>query len=187
MKREPPAAGDHHLNTRASLRWIPQAVRRLASAKSMRGRSWTLAQVCEHLALAIEGTVSDPDPTPGPPRSQAHSTWYRFRRRCIKHALLTTGRFPRNVPAPDTVAPSDSPSLEETITRLEIAIRTFEQKLASASPNWTDHPILGSMSGRQWRRFHSIHAAHHLACFHPGTRPPRDPGRNRESQSHHRS
>jgi hypothetical protein len=83
--------------------------------------------------------------------------------------LLTTGWFPRGVPAPDAVMPSESPSLPESLSRLDAAIEAFEQKLASSESSWVDHPLLGSMTARQWQRFHAIHAAHHFAHFQPPT------------------
>ncbi len=155
------------MNARSSLRWIPEAAHQLAAAGALRGRSWSLAQTCEHLALAIEGTVRDPASAAAPQSWRTLSAGTRFWRCCAKYGLLMTGRFPRGITAPDVVVPSDAPELDRTLAQLEQAAAAFEQKYARGAAAWVYHPLLGRMSGRQWRRFHIIHAAHHFAQFRP--------------------
>lgn len=145
----------------ATLSWIPDRAQRLAADGAVHGRAWTLAQVCEHLALAMEGTLQDP-----PPGSPSPATWLtRVRRFFMRNALLLSGRFPQGVKAPDFVAPTSSPALDAAIARLTHAIDKFELKLTRPDARWVAHPLLGRMSGGQWRRFHWIHAAHHFAVI----------------------
>jgi hypothetical protein len=34
-----------------------------------------------------------------------------------------------------------------------------------------DHPILGPLTGRQWRKFHWVHGQHHLKQIHKLRQP----------------
>lgn len=148
-----------------SPRWIPETARQLEAAGADRGRAWSLAQLCEHLALAVEETVSEPRETSAPQWWRALGPWQRLRQSCAKQGLLLTGWFPQGVPSPDMVMPTAAPDFAATVQRLEIAIEAFEQKLKRPAARWVYHPLLGCMSGRQWRRFHAIHAAHHFTYF----------------------
>ena len=148
-----------------SLRWIPDHARGLASANAHRGKTWSLAEVCEHLALAFETTVRG-SIEEGPPRRWQALGWFqRATRWCAKQYMLATGWFPHGVSAPASVAPSSSVSIEDALSRLEDAAAAFDRKCSSPRSTWGYHSLLGKMSGRAWRRFHSIHAAHHFSFF----------------------
>ncbi len=148
-----------------TLQWIPDQAKRLAAAKAVQGETWSLAEVCDHLTLAFESTVRG-NGDEGPPRRwNSLSRFERAKRWCIKHFMLATGWFPRGVPAPASVAPSGSVLLDDGIKRLEDAAAAFDRKCSSPHSTWGYHSLLGKMSGRTWRRFHSIHAAHHFSFF----------------------
>ena len=149
----------------ASLRWIPDHARRLASAKVVRGESWSLAEICDHLALAFESTVNGHGDEGPPRRWTSLSRIERAKRWCIKQFMLATGWFPRGVPAPASVTPSSLVLLEDALARLENAAAAFDRKCSSPNSTWGYHALLGRMSGRAWRRFHAIHAAHHFSFF----------------------
>lgn len=145
-----------------SLLWIPERARSLAAAGATQGRAWSLSQLCEHLALAFEAMLpSDELPMP----SSRGGVWRRARQFVMKRVLLLTGRFPNGVRAPDMVVPSNSPRLDLSLDRLEAAVKYFESAFDRPGMRWPDHPLLGAMSGKEWRRFHSIHAAHHFSFF----------------------
>jgi len=151
----------------SSLRWIPAQARLLASAEAVRGESWSLAEVCDHLASAFDSTVCGHGGEGAPRRWKALSRIERAKRWCIKQFMLATGWFPRGVPAPASVTPSSSVLLDDALARLEDAAAAFERKCASSDSTWGYHSLLGRMSGRAWRRFHAIHAAHHFSFFKP--------------------
>lgn len=155
-------AGRRH---NSSLRWIAEQARQLADVGAIQGKSWSLAEVCEHLALAFESTVRGSGNEAPPRRWRALSRFERTKRWFIKGIMLTTGWFPRGVSAPESVAPSGSLSLPEALDRLQAAAEEFERKCSSTGASWGYHSILGKMSGRTWRRFHAIHAAHHFSHF----------------------
>lgn len=144
---------------------ILNTARELAAQGNLTGVGWTLAQVCEHLALAMMGTTLAPAPPGTPDWWRNLPPWKRIGKTIAKLALLTTGRFPRGVPSPDSVIPSPTAELAKSIRQLERAIRAFETKLAQPDATWMWHPLLGRMTGRQWARFHQIHARHHFAIF----------------------
>jgi len=151
-----------------SLKWIPTLARELATAGAVQGKSWSLAEVCEHLALAFESTIYGSGNEPPPRRWRALTRLERTRRWFIKCVMLTTGWFPSGVSAPESVAPSGSLSLPEALNRLEFAAEQFERKCSSPGATWGYHSLLGKMNGRTWRRFHTIHAAHHFSYFASG-------------------
>jgi len=150
---------------RRSLQWIPDKARRLAHANARLGRTWSLAEVCDHLALAFESTVRGSIEEGPPRRWRALGRFQRAMRWFAKQFMLATGWFPTGVSAPTSVAPSNSVSLEDALIRLEDAAAAFDRKCSTPGSTWGYHSLLGKMNGREWRRFHSIHAAHHFSFF----------------------
>lgn len=149
----------------SSLGWIVEEAGRLRERGAVQGKSWTLAQVCEHLALAVQGTVDAPGGTPDWWRRT--SAVRRLVKRIMKHGLLIAGRFPEGVPSPDFVRPASSPNFEQAVERLRAACVAFDQKRANPGATWVFHPLLGPMSGSQWARFHAHHARHHFRFMRP--------------------
>lgn len=144
---------------------MAEEARRLRDRGAVRGKAWSLAQVCEHLALAVRGTVDLPPPGTG----KVTEAWWaelppleRLKRRVLQRGLLWSGRFPEGVPSPRTVVPSDAADLESAIRLLAAAAAAFDQKLASPNARWIYHPLLGPMNGPRWKRFHDLHARHHF-------------------------
>lgn len=149
--------------TRGSLLKIPQRAERLADAGFLQGRNWTLAQVCEHLMLAIKSTVAGASVDGAPWRAKAALS-HRCRRWCWKQATLLTGFIPFGIQAPVIVRPGSELDLPAAVDQLRSAAQSFEETLALPNVCWSDHSILGSMTGSMWRRFHHVHAAHHFNC-----------------------
>lgn len=172
LTRMPPSTGARfeQRSRGRSLDWIAGRAQILAANGAIQGKNWTLAQACEHLALGIEATVRGSGHEPPPRRWLELSPFKRFQRWIVKQVMLATGWFPSDVAAPSSVAPSGTLSLPEALQRLEAASEAFERKCAAPVATWGYHSILGKMSGPSWRRFHSIHAAHHFSFFAPGRR-----------------
>jgi hypothetical protein len=135
----------------------------LAEAGLKHGQSWTLAQICEHLALGIENTVRDDGSTGPPERWRRLRPSQRLARSLVRRFMLLTGWFPAGASAPESVQPSADASLQDAIRRLRKAAESFDVKFADRSEGWGVHSMLGRMNGRAWRRFHCIHAAHHFS------------------------
>lgn len=163
----PPGAGsccEQRLHTDA-LASISVRARNLSGMGATRGRTWTLADACEHLTLGIEVTVRGSDNVPPPRRWLEFSPITRFQRWIVKRVMLATGRSPSSVPAPISIAPTGTLTLPDALDRLQDACEALEQKCASPGASWGYHSILGKMSGASWRRIHLNHAAHHFAFF----------------------
>ncbi|UCC31496.1 MAG: DUF1569 domain-containing protein [Phycisphaerales bacterium] len=150
-------------NLRDSLRSIPERAEKLADCGLIRGKNWSLAQICEHLALSIENTVRGSIADGVPRRWQCLSRVRRLIRWCLKNLILLTGYFPKGAPAPNSVQPPDGVPLDEALDRLRAATEAFDRKHAAGDASWGYHSLLGRMNGRAWRRFHRIHAAHHFS------------------------
>lgn len=151
----------------SSLRWIAEQARHLGDLGAIQGRSWSLTEVCEHLALAFESTIRGSGNVAPPRRWRALTRFERTKRWFIRRVMLTRGWFPSGVSAPESVAPSGSLSLPEALDRLQNAAEEFERKCSSPGATWGYHSLLGKVNGRTWRRFHAIHAAHHFSFFAP--------------------
>ena len=155
--------GSRTSNVPGSLRNIPERVEKLADCGLTQGKSWSLAQICEHLALSIENTVRGSIADGVPRRWQGLSRVRRFTRWFLKNLMLLTGCFPKGVPAPESVQPPGGVSLDEALDRLRAAADAFDLKYTAGDESWGYHSLLGRMNGRAWRRFHRIHASHHLS------------------------
>lgn len=133
------------------------------------GRQWSLGELCEHLALAFEATVRGSSGD-GPPRGWIDlGPMERFKRVLIRQYMLLTGWFPSGVQAPNSVRPGGQLGTEDALDRLESAITAFESKCECPEATWGYHTMLGRMTGKRWRRFHTIHAAHHFRIFRQRT------------------
>jgi hypothetical protein len=126
---------------------------------------WCAAEVLEHLYLTYTGTskgfervgaAGKPLVTP--------ATW---KQRGGALVLLGFGHMPSGRDAPKMARPR---GLESEMVRAEIAakiaemdekIRQSEEKFGTKT-KLLDHPILGPLSGAEWRKFHLVHGRHHL-------------------------
>ncbi|MGB0717291.1 MAG: DUF1569 domain-containing protein [Phycisphaerae bacterium] len=146
-----------------SLIKIPDRAVALADAGRLRGRQWSLAEICEHLLLAVKSTVAGASLEGNAWRSEA--PWpRRMKRWWLKHGTLRTGFIPFGIEAPSIVQPRKGLELDEAIEQLRVAASDFEDLFQTPGVSWSDHSILGPMSGPMWRRFHHVHAAHHFNC-----------------------
>jgi len=66
---------------------------------------------------------------------------------------------------PESVQPKAGVSLEDLLHCLRSAVEAFYRQFAASNASWGYDSLLGRMSGRTWRRFRCIHAAHHFSFF----------------------
>jgi hypothetical protein len=126
---------------------------------------WSVGEVLEHLYLTYTGTIK------GCERCLAAkkplTTPRTLMQRCKAFTVLAVGYYPTGVTSPKTVRPKGIPceqflggitqqitSMDEWITRCEdyYGVRT----------RLMDHPIMGALTGPQWRKFHWVHGMHHV-------------------------
>jgi hypothetical protein len=83
--------------------------------------------------------------------------------------LLGTGLryLPSGREAPATTRPKGTPAQQiaseigRRVEEMDLAIAACENRYGQ-KVRLLDHPILGPLTGHQWRRFHWVHGKHHL-------------------------
>ena len=137
---------------------MPEVERLRAGYRSV--GNWTLAQVCEHLAGSINGSIDGFD----------------LRRHRIKRALFArpllwyTFRFgiPSGYTVDPALTPPDDAGLDGAITGLREALARYQQHDGPLSP----HPLFGKLSRAMWNRMQCFHCAHHLRFVWPSEPAP---------------
>ncbi len=126
---------------------------------------WSAAEVVEHLALTYRGTARSMQKVleAGAPTA----TPRKLRQRLAIWWITRLGRFPEGRQAPQQVCPRGDcgpadavlATALESLSKMDAAIADCERRFGPV--RLSDHPILGALSGTQWRKFHSVHARHH--------------------------
>jgi hypothetical protein len=133
------------------LRWHPEG-------------KWCAAEVLEHLYLTYTGTTKGFQEMlqGGKPLATTPTPKQRLR----KFVVLGLNYLPEGRKSPAMVQPKGLPSekvrqgLAEAMNAMDTIITEGELHFGSATP-LLDHPILGALTGRQWRKFHWLHGMHH--------------------------
>lgn len=128
---------------------------------------WSIQQIVDHLLLtyavtqhALETRIAKGRPT------EARVSIKQHVRQLV---LITAGIFPEGRPAPSAVLPSSAEPLtgqaliqavHQNLTGVDRLSNQAEAIFGSRRA--VSHQILGPLSVHQWRRFHLIHARHHL-------------------------
>lgn len=136
---------------------MPDVERLLAGHETV--GSWSLGQICRHLALALVLTTRSGSRPGGGPRVADAPELRETRRR-----FFESGRFPEGVPVPS--AKLDPPADLDAHAEAE-TLRKALARFASAPGPFGDHPMLGPLSAEEWARFHGLHCAHHLSFALP--------------------
>ncbi len=146
---------------------IASATRGMTADELTRGAEgkWCAAEVLEHLYLTYTGTAKALErclkagkPLAGIPT---------FKQRVAVALVTELGYFPRGRKSPDPVCPRGMPAekvladIGARITAMDKLITQCEQRYGSRI-KILDHPILGPLTARQWRKFHWVHGRHHV-------------------------
>ncbi len=132
--------------------------------RKMNGK-WSAAEVLEHLYLTYTGTqkafercLKAGKPLAGIPT---------FKQRVAATAVTEFGYFPKGRKSPDPVLPKGM-SAEEVVAIIGPQIAAMDKAIAQCEERYgsgikvLDHPILGPLTARQWRKFHLAHGRHHV-------------------------
>ena len=126
---------------------------------------WSTAEVLEHLYLSYTGTAKGFERCLQAGKPLARTPLLKDRMRTF--VVTGLGHLPEGRKAPERTQPRGM--LADEVAR-EIAPRILAMDAVIAqcearfgkSTRVLDHPILGPLTARQWRKFHWIHGRHHL-------------------------
>jgi hypothetical protein len=125
---------------------------------------WCAAQVLEHLYLTYTGTIKgfEKAMASGEPLATQASMTQRLRRWVVMgFCHLPEGRKAPVNTQPRGLAPEKVRSeLWAKIAEMDAVITQCEARFGTGA-YLLDHPILGSLTGKQWRKFHLVHGRHH--------------------------
>ena len=127
---------------------------------------WCAAEVLEHLYLTYTGTIKGFERVveAGKPLATSAQSWTQRGRTLV---VLGLGYLPPGREAPPVARPQGLPpekvlaEIEAKIAEMDDIIGRCEEKFGAGS-KLLDHPILGPLTGAQWRKFHLVHGLHHV-------------------------
>ncbi len=125
---------------------------------------WSSAEVLEHLSLTYEGTARGFQKCldAGAPIARRPS----LRDRIVVTLVITVGFLPGGRQAPEGTRPMGRrpaealPTLLQNLATMDGLITRCEERFGNG--RLMDHPILGPLSAAEWRKFHWVHARHHV-------------------------
>jgi Protein of unknown function (DUF1569) len=125
---------------------------------------WCATEILEHLYLTYTGTTKGFSRVLETQKATTTpATWMQRRNLLV---VLGLGYLPSGREAPSFSRPRGLPTekvvaeIMEKISEMDAMIANCEKKLGGRK--LLDHPILGPLTGAQWRKFHLVHGRHHL-------------------------
>ncbi len=137
------------------------------SAEQLRAHppgKWCAAEILEHLYLTYTGTIKACERTAQANRPLVSGTSWRHRAR--KFLVLGLRYMPPGREAPKNTRPRGLP-IEKLLAEIGLKIVEMDENISrleqTLGPGLVlDHPILGSLTAAQWRKFHLVHGLHHI-------------------------
>jgi hypothetical protein len=126
---------------------------------------WSTAEIFEHLYRTYTGTIKGFERVVAAGKSLA--TPISWKQRAMILLVVKLGYLPSGRKAPKAAQPVGvaqeqvSADLLPAISRMEELISRCEQQFG-ANKKLLDHPLLGPLSGQEWRKFHLVHGLHHM-------------------------
>ncbi len=125
---------------------------------------WCAAEVLEHLYLSYAGTIQGFERVmkSGKPLATRASMAHR----ALTFVVVGLGHMPTGRKAPAIVQPKGLPP-EKVRSEIGAKIVAMDAIIAQCEARfgpWVhllDHPILGPLSAKQWRKLHLVHGRHH--------------------------
>jgi DinB superfamily len=126
---------------------------------------WSVAEILEHLYMTYTGTQKAFERClkAGKPLATVPT----FKQRVAAAAVTEFGYFPTGRKSPDQVYPRGM-SAEKVMADIGPQIAAMDKVIAQCEERYgsriklLDHPVLGPLTARQWRKFHLIHGRHHV-------------------------
>lgn len=145
--------GRRHLSY-ASFDEVMPDVERLLAGHTTVG-TWSLAQICRHLATVMRRVVDLPASTPHDP-----SRWVSEER---KREVFDSGLLPEGLPSTEENLPTETLGEREEAEGLRIALAYYKASPGPVIP----HRLFGPLSKEEWDCLQLIHFAHHLSFAIP--------------------
>jgi hypothetical protein len=126
---------------------------------------WSAAQIVEHLTKGYAGTayILNRCLDAGQPKARP-DTW---RERLSTFVVVGLGYLPSGREAPEVTRPAAQPP-DDVVDQAIAALHALDETAARAEARFgpatrlANHPILGPLNAREWRRFHLVHTRHHV-------------------------
>jgi len=125
---------------------------------------WCAAEVLEHLYLSYTGTIKGFQRLLEAARPSATRPSLNQRWRVL--VVVGFGFLPIGRKAPPVTEPRGLP-VEKVRREVGMKIEALDAIIADCESRFgrevilLDHPMLGPLTGRQWRKFHLVHGMHH--------------------------
>jgi len=125
---------------------------------------WSSAEILDHLNLTYLGTIKNCERCLAAGKSGASAD--RKTRRWQRRVTVGLGYLPSGRKSPERALPRGTPIAQltteifENITRMEKVIAACDAQFGRGKPI-AEHPILGPLTAREWRKFHWVHGRHH--------------------------
>jgi len=126
---------------------------------------WSVAEILEHLSLTYNGTRIGCERCLQAEKPIA--TVSGLGERLSKIVVVKLRYMPKGRQAPRGTLPQGAPPenilpiLQQRIQGMDGAMRKCEQRFGSRV-TLINHPFLGPLTAAEWRKFHWVHARHHL-------------------------
>lgn len=130
---------------------------------------WSAAEILEHLYLTYNGTVKGFERCLHQGRPLARRPMIKDRMRTF--VVTGLGHLPEGRIAPERAQPRGM-AAEEVMREIGPRISAMDDLIAQCEARFgkrtrlLDHPILGPLTARQWRKFHWVHGRHHVKQIH---------------------
>lgn len=126
---------------------------------------WSAAEVLEHLHLTYTGSSKGFERCLQEGRPLARNP--NLKERVATLLVTGLGYFPEGRKAPERTVPRGMPA-EEIVKAIGTQIAAMDELITRCERRFgratriLDHPVLGPLTARQWRKFHLVHAQHHM-------------------------
>ncbi len=126
---------------------------------------WSAAEVLEHLYRTYSGTIAGFERClqAGKPLATPITPMQR-----VRITLVTElNYFPRGRKSPEGAKPKGM-SADKVLAEIASRIAIMDELIAQCEARYgsrtrvLDHPVLGPLTVRQWRKFHWVHGRHHV-------------------------
>jgi hypothetical protein len=126
---------------------------------------WSPAEILEHLFLTYTGTIKGFERCLAAGKPLARSP--RLKDRLFTVISVEAGYLPGPRQAPKNTIPRGM-AAEKVVAEIGPTILAMDQLIAQCEARHggrirlIDHPILGPLTAKQWRKFHWLHGQHHV-------------------------